>query len=233
MEWAKSVQTLWNDLLELFFPNVCHLCGMPLVGGEQQICMYCLCKLHYAEDSDPKQIASIFIGQSEIREAGSYFRFEKGGLVQRLIHELKYYDNKELAYWLGRWAFLHFMEKESSLCNVDILLPIPLHRSRLKRRGYNQSEWIAKGISSVLSVPIDTTSVIRKVKTQTQTKRSFYERWSNMQEVFELRDNSNLIGKRVLLVDDVLTTGSTLNSCANVLNDVEEICLSVFTLARV
>lgn len=233
MKWTRPILTLWNDLLELFFPNVCHLCGRPLVEGEQQICLHCLCRLHYAEDADPKQVASIFIGQSEIREAGSYFRYEKGGLVQKLIHELKYYDNKELAYWLGRWAFMHFKEIGSSLCDVDVLLPIPLHKSRLRKRGYNQSEWIAKGISSILSLPVDTTSVVRQVKTETQTKRSVYDRWSNMQEVFVLRDGSNLIGKRVLLIDDVLTTGSTLNSCAGVLSDISGVSLSAFTLARV
>lgn len=227
------IRTIWNDLLALFFPNVCHLCGTPLVKGEEQICMHCLCRLHYGEDEDPEQAALIFMGKSEIRESGSFFRYEKNGRVQELIHELKYYDNKELAYWLGRWAFVHLKEQKSSLCDADILLPVPLHKSRLRERGYNQSEWIAKGISSVLSVPIDTTSVVRRVKTQTQTRRAVYERWGNMESVFELRDSSGLENKRVLLVDDVLTTGSTLNSCANVLSEIPGIYLSAFTLAKV
>ena len=227
------IQTIWNDILSLFFPNVCHLCGAPLVKGEEQLCMHCLCCLHYIDEEDPRLAASLFIGKSEIREAGSFFRYEKGGLVQELIHELKYYDNKELAYWLGRWAFIHLRDQKSSLCDTDVLLPIPLHKSRLRERGYNQSEWIAKGISSVLSIPINTTSVVRRVKTQTQTRRAVYERWGNMESVFELHDASGLENKRVLLVDDVLTTGATLNSCASVLGEVSGIYLSAFTLAKV
>ena len=113
--------------------------------------MHCLCRLHYIDEEDPRQAASLFIGKSEIREAGSFFRYEKGGLVQELIHELKYYDNKELAFWLGRWAFIHLRDQKSSLCDTDVLLPIPLHKSRLRERGYNQSEWIAKGIIKIVS----------------------------------------------------------------------------------
>ena len=206
----KTLQKGWNDLLGLFFPNVCHLCGTPLVKGEEQLCLFCLSRLHYDVVTEPKELALNFIGRSEICEAGSYFRFEKEGRVQKLIHELKYYDNKELAYLLGRKAFLNY-----------------------ERRGYNQSEWIAKGISSVLGIPIDTTSVIRRKKTETQTKRSIYERWDNVQNIFELKDGSKLQGKRVLLVDDVLTTGSTLNSLAGVLQSIPDIYLMAFTLARV
>ena len=229
----KILQKGWNDLLGLFFPNVCHLCGTPLVKGEEQLCLFCLSRLHYDVVTEPKELALNFIGRSEICEVGSYFRFEKEGRVQKLIHELKYYDNKELAYLLGRKAFLNYERKGSSLCNADVLLPVPLHKSRLRQRGYNQSEWIAKGISSVLGIPIDTTSVIRRKKTETQTKRSIYERWDNVQNIFELKDGSKLQGKRVLLVDDVLTTGSTLNSLAGVLQSIPDIYLMAFTLARV
>ena len=114
-----------------------------------------------------------------------------------------------------------------------MLLPVPLHPKRLQERGYNQAEWIAKGIQSVLSAPINTSAVTRKVKTETQTHRNVYDRWTNMQEVFELVESKELENRKVLLIDDVLTTGATFNACAAILGNIPGIQLSAFALAKV
>lgn len=227
------MKQLWNDIINLFYPRLCILCSRPLIKGEEQICLHCLARLPYIRYESQQRVDSWFAGKSEIQYARAYLHYEKGSSVQRLIHDLKYHGNKELAYLLGRWAFLRLQAEQSPLCQAEILLPIPLHPKKKRQRGYNQAEWIAKGIASVLSIPIDTTSVVRQVKTDTQTRRHIYERWTNMEEVFTLISDEALKGKRVLLVDDVLTTGATFNSCASVVDGIAEIRLMAFALAQV
>ena len=227
------MKQLWNDIVNLFYPRLCILCSRPLIKGEEQICLHCLARLPYIRYESQQRVDSWFAGKSEIQYARAYLHYEKGSSVQRLIHDLKYHGNKELAYLLGRWAFLRLQAEQSPLCQAEILLPIPLHPKKKRQRGYNQAEWIAKGIASVLSIPIDTTSVVRQVKTDTQTRRHIYERWTNMEEVFTLISDDALKGKRVLLVDDVLTTGATFNSCASVVDGIAEIRLMAFALAQV
>lgn len=227
------MKQLWNDIVNLFYPRLCILCSRPLIKGEEQICLHCLARLPYIRYESQQRVDSWFAGKSEIQYGRAYLHYEKGSSVQRLIHDLKYHGNKELAYLLGRWAFLRLQAEQSPLCQAEILLPIPLHPKKKRQRGYNQAEWIAKGIASVLSIPIDTTSVVRQVKTDTQTRRHIYERWTNMEEVFTLISDEALKGKRVLLVDDVLTTGATFNSCASVVDGIAEIRLMAFALAQV
>ena len=228
-----NVKKIWNDLLHLFYPNLCLLCGEPLVDGEKQICLDCFYHLPRIEHQDDDVWKSLFLGKSEISQAYVPYLFEKGGSVQTLIHSLKYHDNPELAYLLGRWTFLELKRRKHPLCSYDVLLPVPLHPNRLRKRGYNQAEYIAKGIQSVILSKIDTTSLIRGVKTETQTRRNIFERWTNMQDVFLLKDADRLQGKRVLLVDDVLTTGATFNACAHELEKIREIKLGAFALAKV
>lgn len=224
----------FKDLLNLFFPELCLLCGTTLIEGEQHICLHCLNDLHYKHYVGQDEIHSFFWGKSAILGLESFLVFEKDGIVQQLIHELKYHNNKKLASYLGRLAFLQYKNNTDPICDVDLLLPVPLHPKKLRMRGYNQSEWIAKGIASVIHVPIETALLARKVHTETQTSRKTFERWKNMEDVFELKGDSSLLqNKRVLLVDDVLTSGSTFNACANVLEEIPGIKLSAFSLAMV
>ncbi len=227
------MKRILNDILQLFYPRLCLLCGEPLVEGEDQICLDCFCQLPRIRNQEADVWDSLFLGKSEILQAFAFYQFEKGGLIQKMIHEFKYHDNPQLAYLMGRWAFTSLKRENHPLCSYEILLPVPLHPKRLKERGYNQAEWIAKGIQSVLPVSINTTTLIREVRTETQTHRNVYERWTNMQDVFCLKDPVVLEGKRVLLVDDVLTTGATFNACASILEKIPEIKLGAFALAKV
>lgn len=225
--------SIWTDFLHLFYPRLCLLCEEPLVEGEEQICLNCLCDLPRVRHQEDETWESLFVGKSDIKQAYAFYVFEKGGHVQQLIHALKYYDNKKLAYSLGSLAFRTLMFEKHPICDFDVLLPVPLHPKRLQERGYNQAEWIAKGIQSVLPAPINTSAVTRKVKTETQTHRNVYDRWTNMQEVFELVESKELENRKVLLIDDVLTTGATFNACAAILGNVPGIQLSAFALAKV
>jgi hypothetical protein len=146
------------------------------------------------------------------------------------LHLLKYSGYKELGEVMGR-----YMAAELISCgffdHVDVIVPVPLHKKKQKLRGYNQSEWIARGISSVTGIPLNAKSVIREKNTETQTRKSTFERSENVDGIFKLCDVACFQGKHVLIIDDVLTTGSTTVACASTLFEVEGVRISVLTLA--
>jgi ComF family protein len=147
-----------------------------------------------------------------------------------LLHSLKYKGNKEIGQLLGRYAAVDLLDSVD-FTSIDVVIPVPLHPKKYKVRGYNQSEWIGKGLSEILEVPQDTITLYRIRENTTQTKKTVFERYENTEGIFELSDSTSLAGKHVLLVDDVLTTGSTLEACVRVLLEIEGIKVSVFTLA--
>ena len=225
--------TTWNNLLNLFFPNLCKICKRPLVEGEEQICLKCLCDLphtgYHQQANNP--VEQLFIGKNRIEYATAYLRYEKGGKVQSLIHSLKYHDNKELGYLLGRQIARELQADHSPICTVDLLIPVPLHPRKKRQRGYNQSEWIARGLNTLLKLPIDTTSLRRTKETETQTHKQTYDRWLNMQNIFSVVDREVLAGKHILLIDDVITTGSTIGACAEALLTIPGVRVSVLAIA--
>ena len=225
--------TTWNNLLNLFFPNLCKICKRPLVEGEEQICLKCLCDLphtgYHQQVNNP--VEQLFIGKDRIEYATAYLRYEKGGKVQCLIHSLKYHDNKELGYLLGRQIARELQADHSPICTVDLLIPVPLHPRKKRQRGYNQSEWIARGLNTLLKLPIDTTSLRRTKETETQTHKQTYDRWLNMQDIFSVVDREALAGKHILLIDDVITTGSTIGACAEALLTIPGVRVSVLAIA--
>ncbi|KKB52308.1 comF family protein [Parabacteroides sp. HGS0025] len=221
-----------NNLLDLFFPKLCLLCNDPLMGGENHFCLKCLCNLpHTGFDYLKENPAThLFTGKVMISHAAAFLHYERGGHVQQLIHELKYNDNKEIGFRLGRMAGLDY--RQAILSDLpDLILPVPLHPRKKKKRGYNQSEWIARGINSVLKLPVDTSSLCRIKQNETQTKKPVYDRWLNVQEIFTVANPQALEGKHILLIDDVITTGSTLGACAEALLTVPGVRVSVLAVA--
>lgn len=230
---------IWNDLLGLFFPRLCLLCRKPLVDGEEHICLECLCNLPRTRFTDytDNAVAQLFIGKIPFQSATALFYFEKGGRIQTLIHALKYRDNRELGYYLGRLAARELTQEENSFFSpvherpVDVLLPVPLHPRKQYKRGFNQAEWIARGMSSVLELPVETTSLSRSIWNETQTGKQLYERWENVQDIFTLTETACLEGKHVLLVDDVITSGSTIGACAGTLLAIPGLQVSILGIS--
>ena len=222
--WMK---TLWSDLLSLFFPNICVACKNPLVDGEEQICLDCLYRMSRVVGSPADEI---FEENGGIISAHSFLYYRKGSRAQKIVYSFKYYGNKKLAFIMGKLTALE-MEAMLEQIRPDILMPVPLHPHRVRQRGYNQAELIARGLSSVWNVPVDTTHLVRTKRTDSQTRKSVYERQMNMVKTFGLRNGDELHGKHIMLIDDVLTSGATLEACANELLCHGKIKVSVFSLA--
>ena len=196
------------------------------------MCSYCSTHLPYTDfyTYSPNPMEMLFWGRAEIAAATALLYFRKGGGVQELVHQLKYKGQCEIGVHFGRELGITLAENPV-LASVDALLPIPLHPGRQRKRGYNQSEAIAEGVAAVLHKPVVTSVLVRQVNNATQTRKGLSERWENVRSIFRLADETALSGKHVLLVDDVVTTGSTIEAAATVLSRVTGVRLSVATLA--
>jgi ComF family protein len=206
---------IWNGLIGLVFPDFCEVCGTPLVRGENCICLSCLYKMPRTgswekEDND---IEKLFWGKADINRACSLFYFRKGSDYRPMIHKLKYKGKYTIGLRLGEELGI-CLENSALYKDISMLVPVPLHPAKERMRGYNQSELIARGISNIMNRPIEKRNLIRTKYTETQTHKSAAERWENVQSVFDVRNTLRLNGEHILLIDDVITTGATIESCA-------------------
>ena len=223
---------LLKSLINLFFPRTCAACGTLLLEGEDTVCTTCrflLPKTGYEQHSD-NPLAQIFYGQMPFNAVMAEFFFSKTGKVQHLIHGLKYHHCRENGIFLGQEIGKSLLQA-TDYQGIEFIVPIPLHPKKEKIRGYNQSHVIAEGISEIMNIPIAENCLVRRVFTDTQTKKSREDRWQNVKDIFEVKNPEKLKGKHVLLVDDVLTTGATLLSAGKSLLQVEGIKISVATAA--
>lgn len=218
-----------QDITNLVFPKICPGCKRPLLKLEDSICLHCLSNLPERLTLNTQELKQRFYGRLQLEEAFAFLLFKRKGITQNLLHSIKYNGNQKLGLELGvifgdRCKSLDLFEK------VDIVIPIPLHKSKLRYRGFNQSAIMAKGLASSLGILLDEKSVIRKIKTATQTKKTRMERWKNVDQTFNVITNE-LQGKHVLLVDDVITTGATLESCGQTILEAGASKISIACLA--
>lgn len=223
---------LINDFLSLIYPVRCEACGNTLFAHERFVCNHCLLNLpksNFHQDPENK-LFQLFSGRVPLDWAGAFYFFEKSGKVQNLLHAIKYQDQKELAEHLGE-LYAADLVKDKQLENVDILVPVPLHKKKLKARGFNQSEHYAIGLAKALKKDMNSDALRRIKETTTQTRKKKYERWENVEGIFNVPDNSALANKHVLLVDDVITTGATIEAAWLALKDITGIKISVASIA--
>lgn len=220
-----------QDLLTLFYPKVCFACGSSLFRHEAHLCNNCYIHLPKSNFhlSRGNPVERLFWGRIPLIAAGSFYLFNKGTKVQRLLHELKYKGKQEAGEIVGGW-YAKELKNQKEFSGADVIVPVPLHPRRLKQRGYNQSTCFAKGLSQELRIPLDEKLIRRKVFTTTQTKKGKFNRWENMQDIFE-STSIDLNNKHILLVDDVITTGSTIEACYNAFSKNAEIKMSIATIA--
>ena len=223
---------MFNDFLSLIFPKVCYACGKSLFKTEDCICTSCLFhlpKTNYHLFSD-NPVVKLFWGRTNIYSASSLYSFSKGSKVQHLIHQLKYRGKKEIGTSLGKY-YGKELKTAPMFSSANIVLPVPLHPKKLKKRGYNQSETFAQGIAESMDAESPNGILIRTYASETQTKKSRFERWKNVEEIFKITSPEKIEGKHILLVDDVVTTGATLEACANKLLEVPNTKVSIATIA--
>ncbi|MDQ6757053.1 MAG: ComF family protein [Bacteroidota bacterium] len=224
--------TILSPLVHLFYPHVCTGCGSDLIEDDNLLCLKCINELphtNFAMHAN-NPVEKIFWGRVDIISAMSEFYFAKGTLIQTLIHEFKYNGNKDIGMYLGA-TIGRSLAGTDRFKNIDALIPLPLFADKEFRRGYNQATILCNGISEVINVPVIKNNVVRKRYTETQTLKHRTERWENVEGSFEINDPSQLKGKHLLLIDDVVTTGATLEACGAEILKIENTKLSIATLA--
>ncbi|HET9570546.1 MAG TPA: ComF family protein [Bacteroidales bacterium] len=229
---ASALSEVIAGLADMAWPNLCLLCERPLIQGEHIVCLNCLYELpalHEASFRENKS-ADLFLGKVEFERAVSGFRYVKDSKIQKAMELLKYKGEKELGSCLSKVSAGRLNE-QGFFKDIDSLVPVPLHKKKQKKRGYNQSEWIAKGIRDITGISINTEILGRTTHNASQTTRNLWSRWENAQGLFELKNATDHSGKHLLLIDDVLTSGSTMEACAQVLRQIPNIRISFFALA--
>jgi ComF family protein len=222
-----------HDFVSLFYPHYCLGCSQALYKGEEILCTRCirdLPKTNYHRD-DGNPIKSRLMGRLPLKHAMAFLRFRKTGIVQHLLHQLKYNNHPEVGIKLGQ-VYGKELYDSGIACEYDLIVPVPLHETRKRRRGYNQSARFAEGLSMSMQIPWDESISARKRRTSTQTRKSKVERWENVKDVFEIQEPEKVRDVRILLVDDVMTTGATLEACGRRLIDAGCRELSVVCLAE-
>jgi len=221
-----------SHLLNFFYPRTCIACGNTLLPFEKLFCLHCLYNLPETRYHEFEQspISQLFWGRVPVENVGAFLFYKKGDKVQKILHHLKYYGVKEVGAFLGNIYGNQLVEHEKWR-KIDVIIPIPLHKKKEKKRGYNQSAWIAKGLSAGMKIPYDTNLLLRPEFTETQTKKSRFHRWENVKDVFQVNNPNTLIHKHILICDDVLTTGATLEAAVQKLTVIPNIKISVVTLA--
>jgi len=226
-----SLKTLFQSAAHLFYPHICTGCGTDILKENDLLCLHCIHELPHTEfEKYPNNpIERIFFGRLKTVAAHAGFYFSKGELMQTLIHDFKYKGNKEIGIYLSK-VVAEKMMQSNRFNNIDYLIPLPLYAEKEYKRGFNQAKIICDGMADVMNVPVLDKNVIRIHFTETQTKKHRTERWENVAESFKVLYPEQLINKHVLLVDDVITTGATLEACAQKIITIEGIKISIATL---
>lgn len=228
----KLLRGYLADFVSLLFPELCPACQASLVANEYIICSDCRYNLPYTNfhlQAD-NIVAQQFYGKIKVEAAYALYYFTKGGKVQNLMHHFKYKGMQRIGNLVGNIAGTQLAEN-SIFNTTDLIIPVPLHKKRLQERGYNQSTCFAEGLAEKLHAAVEDNNLQRRVATATQTHKSRFARFENMQEVFTIKHPERLINKHVLLVDDIVTTGSTLEACGIELLKIPGLTLSIATIA--
>lgn len=220
------------DFISLIFPDLCQACGNSLISNEDLICIHCVYDLPYANfhEQPDNIVACQFWGRISLEAAYVLVYFNKGGKVQQLMHQFKYKNMPRIGNRLGQIAGKQLAGAQLYQ-DIEVIIPVPLHKQKLKQRGYNQSACFADGLADKMTAVVLIGNLVRLKHTQTQTKKSRFSRYENMKDVFKVIDPESLKGKHVLLVDDIVTTGSTLEACGLELLKIPGLKLSIAAIA--
>ena len=225
----------FSNLFHLLFPETCAACNRQLQHHEDLLCLYCQHDLPYTNfhtHPTDNPIAKHFWGRVPLQNTAAYLHFSKGGRVQHLIHLLKYKNRPDVGEVIGK-QYGEQLAKLPDWQTIDWVIPVPLHPAKELKRGYNQSDTLAKGLADGLGTAWSRDILVRRTYTESQTRKGRFARWINVETVFDLIDPEKIRGKHLLLVDDVITTGATIEACAQKLLAIEGVKVSVVSIACV
>ena len=227
----KTLQHLGKDVIDFFLPRSCYACGSRLGRNEDHLCLSCELHLpvssYFSYSDNPME--KLFWGRIPIKAAASSYFFDKGEVVQTLMHQLKYESHRPLAHWMGQKMALHAIQSKR-FSHVEMVFAVPLHKKKQAIRGYNQSEWLIDSMLEKWKIRKGR-SLKRVVFTESQTRKNKEERWRNVAGAFQCDDPKEVGSKHILLVDDVITTGSTLEACAKKLLQCGAASISIIVFA--
>ena len=221
-----------QSLVNLFFPKTCYACLNLLEDNQDTICINCrhdlpVTNFHFNDDDT---VLKVFYGRVKVENATALFRFEKKGTVQQLIHGLKYKGYEKIGYLLGDWLGGE-LKTIKHYNTIDLIIPVPLHKRKLKKRGYNQVSKFGKQIAEALNAKYIDDVLLKITNTKSQVNKRRFARWNESDELFTLQNKNAIENKHILLVDDIITTGATLEACINALNQANNIKISIAVMA--
>lgn len=221
-----------RDLLNVFYPEVCVCCSSYLATHEELVCIDCRHDLPLTNFSFEKDnaVEKTFYGRIPIERGTALLYFFKKGNVQRLIHSLKYKNEQQIGIFLGDWLG-SILNESGNYASVDYIIPVPLHKKKMKSRGYNQVTTFGKSLSKQLNIPYKENILLRVSATKTQTKKIRFDRWRNVQQLFYVENHNTLENKHVLLIDDIITTGATLEACYKAFEKSKNLKISIACMA--
>lgn len=224
--------TVFTSLVNVFFPHVCAGCEQPLSRGEEVVCVHCLDKLPATSFglAEENPIENLFTGRVAIEAAMACYFFHKAAVLQNIIHQLKYHGRRDIGRYMGE-QMGHQIAKSNLSHTIDGLVPVPLFYTKEKKRGYNQATLLCEGMAEVLQLPLFPKALKRIQATESQTHKTRLDRWENVKSAFRVEKPELLEGKHLLLVDDVITTGATLEACAQYLLEIPGTRVSIAALA--
>ena len=223
---------MFKALLNIFFPEVCLTCQLQLIDNEKYLCTACRHKLpltNYHLDNN-NFLSKLFYGRAKIETGTALLHFEKKVITQQLMHQLKYREHQQIGTFLGVWLGKELKQCEA-YSNVDLVIPVPLHKKKLRSRGYNQVSKFALEIANALGADYEEDVLIKVTNTASQVTKNRFARWTGKDDLFALNMAEKISGKHILLVDDIITTGATLEACIQELNKAENIKISIATMA--
>ncbi|GAA3570294.1 ComF family protein [Snuella lapsa] len=223
---------MFKSLVNLFFPKVCYACLNLLQDNEETVCVDCRHNLpvtnyHFNNDNS---VLKVFYGRVKVENATALLRFEKKGIVQQLIHGLKYRGYESVGVFLGQWLG-NELKTIQAYSTVEMVIPVPLHKNKLKKRGYNQVAKFGQHIAAVLNCNYNDEVLVKITNMKSQVNKKRFARWQNNETLFALQTPETIENKHILLIDDIITTGATLEACINVLNQAQNVKISVATMA--
>lgn len=221
-----------HNIFDIFFPNTCVICENQLIKAEDMVCISCRSDLPFTQFSSWKdnKVEKSFEGRIRIENATSLLYYKRKGKVQKLIHQLKYKNRQEIGTLLANWLSVEIIESKR-FDKIDFIVPVPLHKRKLKKRGYNQVTTFGETLAKSLDSKYLENVLVSISKSATQTLKTRFERSANVQEKFEITNKDILKNKHILLIDDIITTGATLEACCIKLLDIENIRISIATMA--